>query len=136
MLFFPSNVESFFFRFYFPGNNLSFKGPIFLLIKKKKNSTTIPVIFKSFFLFFEPFFYIIPSLIDTLSFLWGFPGGSDGKEFACNAGDLGSIPGLGAFPGEGNTGLPLQYSCLENSMNRGTWPATAHRVTKSWTLTE
>ena len=48
--------------------------------------------------------------------LWGkvgFPGGSDGKESACNAGDLGSIPGLGKFPGEGN-GNPLQYSCLEN----------------------
>ena len=72
----------------------------------------------------------------TLIYFLGFPVGSDGKEFACNAGDLGSIPGLGAFPGEGNTGLPLQYSCLENCMNRGTWPATAHRVTKTWTLTE
>ena len=48
----------------------------------------------------------------------GFPGGSDGKGSACNAGDLGSIPGLGRFPGEGN-GHPLQYSCLENSMDRG-----------------
>ena len=46
-------------------------------------------------------------------------GGSDSKEPACNAGDLGSIPGSGRFPGEGN-GYPLQYSCLENSMNRGT----------------
>ena len=43
----------------------------------------------------------------------GFPGGSDGKESACNVGDLGSIPGLGRFPGEGN-GYPIQYSCLEN----------------------
>ena len=43
----------------------------------------------------------------------GFPGGSDSKESACNAGDLGSIPGLGRSPGEGN-GNPLQYSCLEN----------------------
>ena len=43
----------------------------------------------------------------------GFPGGSDGKESACNAGDLGSIPGLGRFPGGGH-GNPLQYSCLEN----------------------
>ena len=68
MLFFPSNVESFFFRFYFLGNNLSFKGPIFLLIKKK-NSTTIPVIFKSFFLFFEPSFYVIPSLFDRHTIL-------------------------------------------------------------------
>ena len=54
----------------------------------------------------------------------GFPGGSDGKESACNAGDLSLIPwlipGLGRFPEKGN-GYPLQYSCLENSMNRGTW---------------
>ena len=48
--------------------------------------------------------------------LMGFPGGSDGKEFACNAGDLGSIPGLGRSPGEGN-GYPLQYSSLENFMD-------------------
>ena len=47
----------------------------------------------------------------------GFPGGSDGKESACNVGDLGSIPGPGRSPGEGN-GNPLQYSCLENLMNR------------------
>ena len=50
----------------------------------------------------------------------GFPGGSDGKESACNAGDLGSIPGLGRFPGEENDN-PLQYSCLENLMDRGAW---------------
>ena len=61
-----------------------------------------------------------------------FPGGSDGEESACNAGDLGSIPGLGRSPGEGN-GNPLQYSCLENSMNGGTWRATVHGVTKSRT---
>ena len=48
----------------------------------------------------------------------GFPGGSDGKASACNAGDLGSIPGLGRSHGEGN-GNPLQYSCLENSMDWG-----------------
>ena len=48
----------------------------------------------------------------------GFPGGSDNKESACNAGDLGSIPGLGRSPGEGN-GYPLQYSYLENSMDKG-----------------
>ena len=48
----------------------------------------------------------------------GFPGGSDGKESACNAGDPGSIPGSGRFPGEGNSN-PLLYSCLENSMDRG-----------------
>ena len=61
-----------------------------------------------------------------------FPGGSDGKASAYNAGDLGSIPGLGRSPGEGN-GNPLQYSCLENSMHRGVWWATDHEVPKSGT---
>ena len=55
---------------------------------------------------------------------------SDGKESACNAEDPGSIPGSGISPGEGN-GYPLQYSCLENSMDRGAWMATVHGVTKS-----
>ena len=50
----------------------------------------------------------------------GFPGGSDGKASAWNAGDLGLIPGSGRFPREGN-GNPLQYSCLENSMDEGAW---------------
>ena len=50
----------------------------------------------------------------------GFPGGSEGKASACNAGDLGSIPGLGRYPGEGN-GNPLQYSCLENPMDGEAW---------------
>ena len=54
------------------------------------------------------------------------------KESACNVGDPGSIPGSGRFPGEGN-GNPLQYSCLENTMDRGAWWATVHGVTKSWT---
>ena len=62
----------------------------------------------------------------------GFPGGSVGKESVCNAGDLGSIPGLGRFLGEGN-GNPLQYPCLENPMDRGAWWATVQGVTKSWT---
>ena len=51
---------------------------------------------------------------------WGFPDGTDGKESAFNAGDLGLIPGLGRSPGEGS-GNPLQYSCVENSMDRGVW---------------
>ena len=51
------------------------------------------------------------------------------KESACNAGDLGSILGLGRSPGEGN-GNPLQYSCLENSMDRGAWRATVHGITE------
>ena len=61
-----------------------------------------------------------------------FPGGSDGKESASNAGHPGSIPGSGRSPGDEN-GNPLQYSCRENSMDRGAWPATVHGVTKSWT---
>ena len=57
----------------------------------------------------------------------GLPGGPDGKESTCNAGDLGLILGLGRPPGEGN-GYSLQCSCLENSMNRGDWQATVHGV--------
>ena len=60
----------------------------------------------------------------------GFPGGSDGKESASDAGDPGSIPELGRSPGEGN-GNQLQFSCLKNSMDRGAWQATVHGVTKS-----
>ena len=63
--------------------------------------------------------------------LLGFPGGSAGKESACDAGDLCSIPGSGRSPGEGN-GYPLQY-CLENSMDRGAWWATVPGVTKKQT---
>ena len=62
----------------------------------------------------------------------GFPAGSDGQEYACSAGALGSLPGVGRSPGGGH-GNPLQYSCLENPMNRGAWWATVHRVTKSQT---
>ena len=61
----------------------------------------------------------------------GFPCSSVGKEFACDAGDLGLIPGSGRSPGEGN-GNPLQYSCLENPTDRGTWWATVYRVSMSW----
>ena len=59
-----------------------------------------------------------------------FPGGSEVKVCARNAGGLGSVPGLGTSPGEGN-GNPLQYSCLENPMDGGAWWATVHRVAKS-----
>ena len=62
----------------------------------------------------------------------GFPGGLEVKASACNAGDLGSIPRLGRSPGEGN-GNPLQYSCLENPMDGGTWWATVPGVAKSGT---
>ena len=62
----------------------------------------------------------------------GFPGVSDSKESTCNVGDLGSIPRLERFPGEGN-GNPLQYSCLENPMDKEAWWATVHGVAKSRT---
>ena len=63
---------------------------------------------------------------------FGFPCGSDGKESACSVGDLGSIPGSGQSPGKGN-GCPLQYSGLENSIDRGAWQATVHGLAKSQT---
>ena len=59
-----------------------------------------------------------------------FPGGSDSKESSCNAGELGSIPGLGRSPGGGH-GNTFQYSCLENSMDRGACQDTVHRVAES-----
>ena len=64
--------------------------------------------------------------------LLSFPGSSDGKASAYNAGDPGSTPGSGRSLGEGN-GNPLQYSCLENPMDRGAWGATVHGVVESWT---
>ena len=65
----------------------------------------------------------------------GVAGGSEDKESACNAGDMGSIPGLGRSLGEGN-GNPLQYSCLENVMDRGAWLAIVYRVKKALDTTE
>ena len=79
------------------------------------------------------------SILKTSLHIWGqvmctksFPSGSDGKESACYVGDLGSIPGWGRSPGDGN-GNPLQYSCLENSLDKGVWWSVVHGVTKSWT---
>ena len=63
-----------------------------------------------------------------------FPGGSVVKNLPANAGDAGSIPGLARSPGGGN-GNPLQYSCLENPMDRGAWWATVHGVTKELDMT-
>ena len=80
---------------------------------------------------FVYFTYIIWSFGDNLL---GLPGGSDSKESTCNSGDLGSIPGLGRSPG-GEHDNPLQYSCLENPMDRGAWLATVHesqRVGHGW----
>ena len=62
----------------------------------------------------------------------GFPGGIGGKGSACNTGDMGSILVSGRSPGEGH-GNPLQYSYLENPIDRGAWQATVHGVAKSWT---
>ena len=73
-------------------------------------------------------FLIFPVLLTD----WGFPGGSDGKDSACNARDPGSIPGSGRSPGE-EKGNPLQYSCPENPMDRGAWRATVRGVPNSWT---
>ena len=93
--------------------------------------------FKDFFLC-EPFskplwnllqYYFVSSLCFLLL---GLPHGSDGKESSCNAGDPGSIPGLGRSPGKGN-GYPLQYSCLENFMDRGAWRAIVSGAAKSQT---
>ena len=80
----------------------------------------------------QDFFFFLHGCSLTGSLESDFPGGLDGKESACNAGHLGSIPWLGRSLGEGN-GYPLRYSCLENSTDRGAWQATVHRVAKSWT---
>ena len=66
------------------------------------------------------------------AFILDLPGGSNGEESACSAGDPGSIPGLGRSPGEGD-GYPFQYSCLKNSMDRGAWQVTVHGVANNWT---
>ena len=71
-------------------------------------------------------------LVFSTKSLWGFPGGSDSKESDCSVGDPGSIPGSGRSPRERN-GYPLQYPCLENSMDREAWRTTVHRVTKNRT---
>ena len=73
-----------------------------------------------------------PLVFHSPSCCKGFPGGSAGKASTCNAGDLGSIPGSGRSPGEGN-GNTLQYSCLEKPMDGGACWATVHGVAKSWT---
>ena len=71
-------------------------------------------------------------MVHTHNRVSGFPGSLHCKASAYNVGDPGSIPGLGRSPGEGN-GNPLQYSCLENPMDRGAWWATVHGVAKSQT---
>ena len=77
---------------------------------------------------------VFPKKVQNYCMIWQscFPGASEVKAPASNAGDPGLIPGSGRSPGEGN-GNPLQYSCLENPMDREAWQATVHRVTKSRT---
>ena len=79
-----------------------------------------------------PRHFWLPEMFFNLVHMHLFPGSSDGKESACSAGDSGSIPGSGRSPGGGN-GHPLQYSCLENSVDKGACQATVHGVAKSWT---
>ena len=131
---------------------------ITMYVRKNENPDFVPLPFKSQYLFEVCFLYIqfssvtesCPSLCDPMdcstpglpvhhqlpefypNSCLNFPGGSDGKVSACNAGDLGSIPGSGGSPEEGN-GNPLQYSCLENPMGGGAWQATVHGVSKSQT---
>ena len=81
---------------------------------------------------FFPFTCCIDFFFNLFILYCSFPDGRGGKESACNAGDSGLIPSSGRSPGEGN-GCPLQYSCLETPMDRGTWQAIVHRVAKSWT---
>ena len=118
-------------------SNVSFKTCISLLsfcfddqsigVRRVLKSPTIIVL-----LSISPFMSISVCLMYWEISLRRFPGGSDGKVSACNAGDLGSIPGLGRSPGEGN-GNPLQYSCLENSVDGEAWWATVYGITKSRT---
>ena len=77
-------------------------------------------------------FNVINQIKEIRTISKGFPCGADGKESTCNVGDLGMIPRLGRSPG-GRHGNPLQYSCLENPMDRGAWWATVHSVAKSRT---
>ena len=81
---------------------------------------------------FTNLFYLFLYLFtcDYLKF-WGFTGGSEGKESACNVREQTLIPESGRSPGEGN-GNPLQYSSLENLMDRGAWQAPVHRVDRRW----
>ena len=92
-------------------------------------------------MFLNNYIFMIPVVLFALritirySTYLGFPGGTVVKNPPANAGDardVGSIPGSGRSPGVGN-GNPLQYSCLENSMDRGAWQATVHVVAKNWT---
>ena len=129
-----------------PSNHLVLCCPLLLLLSIFPASESFPI--SQFFAFFSLHLNNIPMwgqsifcasihlsmdilgcfhLLTLVISAAGFPDGSDNKGFACNAGDLDSIPGSGRSPGEGNS-YPHQYSCLENSMDRGTWLAIVHAV--------
>ena len=104
----------------------------FLGVKKRKWKVKIMCrqFFISFYKHLPPFTW--ERMGYPLQYSWASLVSSDGKELDYHEGDLGSIPGLGKSPGEGNS-YPIQYSCLENSMDRGAWQATVHGVAKSQT---
>ena len=88
-----------------------------------------------FFFFFSLSLSFFLNFLGYVIYILGFPGGEVVKNMPANAGGTGnggSVPGSGRYPGEGN-GNPLQYSCLENPMDRGAWWATVHGVSKSQT---
>ena len=95
-------------------------------------STLLPVTFSTIYIIILKEWDKLLRVHLTLVRRCGGSGSSEGKESSSNAGDLGLIPESGRSPGEGN-GYPFQYTCLENSMDRGAWWATAHGVAKSWT---
>ena len=84
--------------------------------------TNVVIFVPNLFSFLCLYFSSSPEAASTMDLAMGFLRGSDGKDTACNAGDPGSIPGSGRSPGEGN-GNPLQYSCLENPVDKGAWGA-------------
>ena len=116
-----------------PSNHLIFCLPLLLLpsifpsIRVFSNESVLRIRWPKYWSFS---FSISPSseYLALISFRMGFPGSSPGKESACNAGDPSSVPELGRSPGEINS-YPLQYSCLENSMDRGAWQVTIHGIT-------
>ena len=101
--------------------------PIYDAVTLIKNAVAVFIVFNSL-----KHSYFQMEGKNRATFLLGFPGGSDGKEYSCNAGDLGSIPRSGRSPGKGNSN-PHQYSCLENPIGRGERQATAHCVAKCGT---
>ena len=111
------------------GKSLNLPSAVFTLVNSHSNST---------YLGWAAIYGVAQSrtrlkrLSSSSSLIWGFPGGSNDKESTCNARGLASIPGWGRSPGE-EKGNPLQYSCLENSTDRGARQVTVHGAAKNWT---